>query len=68
MIITGSIFASGALLFEEKNRRVEIALFTFVRSFKGYYEVLQRRGIINIPHVDKLCFLTVFTALSVLYH
>jgi hypothetical protein len=68
MTIIASLFASAALLFEEKNRRIEVTLYTFVRSFKGYYQMLRRRGLINIPHIDKMCFLAVFTALSILYH
>ena len=68
LLSIGSFVSSASLMFESEPRRVEIALFTFVRSFKGYYTYLYRRRLINVPYIDKLCFVGVFAALSVIFH
>jgi hypothetical protein len=67
-LFVGSFFSSCCILFEEKSRRTEVTLFSFVRSFKGYYEYLSRRGYIDIPHIDKIFFVGIFSVLSLLYH
>lgn len=67
-LFVGSFFSSCCILFEEKSRRSEVTLFSFVRSFKGYYQYLARRGIIDIPHIDKISFVAIFSGLSLLYH
>ncbi|KAK9896940.1 hypothetical protein P389DRAFT_143247 [Cystobasidium minutum MCA 4210] len=45
-----------AVLAETKNSRIGIAQQTFVRGLQGWYNILHKRGYINIPHGDVLLF------------
>lgn len=45
-----------------------MALYAFVRAIPAVYNLLARRGLVNIPHVDKLLFIALFGLLSLCYH
>ena len=69
MICVFSLLSSLSIFFEKGSRKTEIALFVFVKSFKSYYEYLLRRNLIlEVPFIDKICFVGVFSLISLLYY